>query len=996
MTISLFGMDSGREPPPLTDSDSSEPESDSETDDSKVKKIRIATDDSDFSDLSDSWIAEGSISLMTEDEEGKYSVENESNEAASPKQNISADEILQADDSIIASMESLETVKMNINYILSKASNCFISNIPYQTMEMFGEALDIIEKHCSDPQFENMDIISTDKIVVIKFLFARACTNTLNYSNIISGQAKLNDIIFLHKQVTFPAVYLGFAFMFRALNRYRKALQYTEKGCEFFNKKCSCDTFNYPGIAHPTPIDETNIDILKKMFDDLKAELKCPPKPAAICKYSTCLEVNKDTHIIPSNNIYLSDPDYKGYFKIWCHFKCTIDFHQHCWQEQIKPFETEKDFLGLTCLTPDCKGIIIKIQIYDINADYITVEDKNLYEKIKNKNKRKKKENHSKNANNSPSIESIIQKQQKPEAKEDPKAKKKANKAKQELRKISIFTEVKEKANIQEVIENKENENTSRSDLQQLKTKVQTILNNLTIKSFQPLMEKFQELQIDNQETLTMCVELVFEKALNESSLSDVYARMCQLIQWKKVPVDGGQEEEFVNFKRLLIARCQKQFEMNYIEDVDKMSNKSLGAIRFIGELYLLKILTGQIMHECVKKLLMATDDDSLECLCLLLTSIGQDLENETKARLVKGPQRGISDLSVYFEEMCNLVERKKTSSRIGFLIEDLIQLRLNGWKKINKEDTCSNNANISPEPTDKIPSLKNVANKELVKVQTKECLSLEHHGVVGRNQTNDNARHDKKQSGAILYQPGIANAVKSKPENTTTEGRGALVYIPGDNGSHHNDHKTVPWQDWFCSNDKSYINSKHTANKDLQILDVPPACGMHQNENGLENKKGTEDIEEINEIVANMHVSKMTTNQVGDRRTIVIDGSNVAMAHGRDQLFSPKGIKIVTDHFQRLGHKVVVFLPQHRKKPNKPGWEVLNKLHELDILQYTPSRWKHTCYDDNYIIDYAIMHGGVVVSRDNFRDLVGVSVKPGVIFIVNKIYARRISQRTK
>ena len=40
MTISLFGMDSGREPPPLTDSDSSEPESDSETDDSKVKKIR--------------------------------------------------------------------------------------------------------------------------------------------------------------------------------------------------------------------------------------------------------------------------------------------------------------------------------------------------------------------------------------------------------------------------------------------------------------------------------------------------------------------------------------------------------------------------------------------------------------------------------------------------------------------------------------------------------------------------------------------------------------------------------------------------------------------------------------------------------------------------------------------------------------------------------------------------------------------------------------------
>ena len=40
MTISLFGMDSGREPPPLTDSDSSEPESDSETDDSNITKFR--------------------------------------------------------------------------------------------------------------------------------------------------------------------------------------------------------------------------------------------------------------------------------------------------------------------------------------------------------------------------------------------------------------------------------------------------------------------------------------------------------------------------------------------------------------------------------------------------------------------------------------------------------------------------------------------------------------------------------------------------------------------------------------------------------------------------------------------------------------------------------------------------------------------------------------------------------------------------------------------
>jgi hypothetical protein len=42
---------------------------------------------------------------------------------------------------------------------------------------------------------------------------------------------------------------------------------------------------------------------------------------------------------------------------------------------------------------------------------------------------------------------------------------------------------------------------------------------------------------------------------------------------------------------------------------------RSLGNIRFIGELYKLKMLTARIMHECIKKLLKSTDEESLECL---------------------------------------------------------------------------------------------------------------------------------------------------------------------------------------------------------------------------------------------------------------------------------------------------------------------------------------------------------------------------------------------
>jgi translation initiation factor 4G len=65
-----------------------------------------------------------------------------------------------------------------------------------------------------------------------------------------------------------------------------------------------------------------------------------------------------------------------------------------------------------------------------------------------------------------------------------------------------------------------------------------------------------------------------------------------------------------------------------------KARRRSLGNIRFIGELYKLKMLTARIMHECLRKLIATTDEESLECLCRLLTTVGKDLEAETDERL--------------------------------------------------------------------------------------------------------------------------------------------------------------------------------------------------------------------------------------------------------------------------------------------------------------------------------------------------------------------------
>ncbi|KAF6201090.1 hypothetical protein GE061_005537 [Apolygus lucorum] len=108
--------------------------------------------------------------------------------------------------------------------------------------------------------------------------------------------------------------------------------------------------------------------------------------------------------------------------------------------------------------------------------------------------------------------------------------------------------------------------------------------------------------------------------------------------------------------------------------------------------------------------------------------------------------------------------------------------------------------------------------------------------------------------------------------------------------------------------------------------------------------------------------------------RPIVIDGCNVAFGHGRDR-FSSLGLKICVDYFKKLGHEVRVFLPQFRKHHNATtDPQLLDAMEKEGTLCYTPSRRTDekmiVSYDDRFIVQYADASGGVIVSRDNYRDL--------------------------
>lgn len=92
-------------------------------------------------------------------------------------------------------------------------------------------------------------------------------------------------------------------------------------------------------------------------------------------------------------------------------------------------------------------------------------------------------------------------------------------------------------------------------------------------------------------------------------------------------PVAGCLFDRFLSYNWQAEERGRLKEELEEARDIAR--RRSLGNIKFIGELFKLKMLTEAIMHDCVVKLLKNHDEESLECLCRLLTTIGKDLDFE-------------------------------------------------------------------------------------------------------------------------------------------------------------------------------------------------------------------------------------------------------------------------------------------------------------------------------------------------------------------------------
>ncbi|XP_041377348.1 eukaryotic translation initiation factor 4 gamma 1-like [Gigantopelta aegis] len=246
----------------------------------------------------------------------------------------------------------------------------------------------------------------------------------------------------------------------------------------------------------------------------------------------------------------------------------------------------------------------------------------------------------------------------------------------------------------------KETKSCEEGETEELNKKLKSILNKLTPQNFQTLLQQMHGLRptIDTEERLKGVTDLIFEHAISQPHFNVAYANMCKYLLMLKVP-SHKKPGESVNFRVILLTRCQREFEQGKDDQVildkkrkeldeaeseeqkaqlkkeleevsSKARRRSTGNIRFIGELFKLKMLTKDVMHDCVFKLLQSRDEENLECLCQLLTTIGKELESE-KAK---------SRMDQYFSQMQRIVREKKVSYQCRFKLLDVIELRENRW----------------------------------------------------------------------------------------------------------------------------------------------------------------------------------------------------------------------------------------------------------------------------------------------------------------------------
>eukprot|EP00102_Acyrthosiphon_pisum_P015172 XP_008185608.2 PREDICTED: LOW QUALITY PROTEIN: uncharacterized protein LOC103310131 [Acyrthosiphon pisum] len=207
---------------------------------------------------------------------------------------------------------------------------------------------------------------------------------------------------------------------------------------------------------------------------------------------------------------------------------------------------------------------------------------------------------------------------------------------------------------------------------QEINKTVRQILNDISPDKITLLTERFNTLSIDNIELLETTVNLVFEKGIEKQGFAPLCSSLCSAMQTVQVlHNDKAQEMDFA--KKLTACKDlekKQKLQVEYEKYKRTSHERSVRNCRFMGELFKKNIFTPTIIMYRIEKLITKRVEEPLECLCILLKTVGKELEQ----------MFNLNDIFYQLNTLKSKNIKSKIPLKIVFMIEDLINVRKNKW----------------------------------------------------------------------------------------------------------------------------------------------------------------------------------------------------------------------------------------------------------------------------------------------------------------------------
>jgi hypothetical protein len=213
------------------------------------------------------------------------------------------------------------------------------------------------------------------------------------------------------------------------------------------------------------------------------------------------------------------------------------------------------------------------------------------------------------------------------------------------------------------------------------------LLNKLTQERFDVICDQLLELPVCTTEHLAAVVAAIFEKATTERGFLELHATLCSKLDVHFAASTGDIGGKA--FRKSLVTECQACFERNMqapfqpeaVADLSyedryemevKHKTRSLGNMRFIGQLLVRKLLAAKVFFFIVNEMLDVGNDASLESLAELLHVVAPAFEQ--KQSIYTAPLREV------FAALKKKSKDIKVSTCIRCKLCDLLEARSRNW----------------------------------------------------------------------------------------------------------------------------------------------------------------------------------------------------------------------------------------------------------------------------------------------------------------------------